>query len=105
MTDNHADPDADDDRAWTPISAEHAPVFADELAQELGPDHVLWGARFEVIARGPESDDILIQTDSPHGPLAVVHLTWSGHADLHPAFPATRFFASWDAWVAWDSGL
>ena len=82
---------------WMMIPEEKKSGLEAELKKELRSDHVLSAASCSAIAWRRNCDDVLYATNSTHGPLAVVHLTWSGKPDQYPQWPSTRFFASWDA--------
>ncbi|MBK9159031.1 MAG: hypothetical protein WAV45_01515 [Propionibacteriaceae bacterium] len=64
-----------------------ADVLGAELAREIGPSHPLANRDWTVVAEGIPQDDVVIT----HGErVALVHLTWSGHAEPSP-WPATLF--------------
>jgi hypothetical protein len=74
----------------------------EELFRELGKHHRLYGMQARAIARRQDNDDVLFALsggDAP-APLAVVHLTWSGHPDQHPEYPSTALYLTFEGWVA-----
>ena len=89
-------PDFDMLPPWFLIERERASVLESELRKEIPFGHVLSQATFEAVAMSEMCDDVLFITDSRLGPLANVHLTWSGRRDKHHAFPSTEFYSSWE---------
>lgn len=82
---------------WTLIERERAVLLEAELAREIRPDHALAGVRYEAVAMSTMTDDVLFVTDSPKGPLALVHLTWSGKPDQFSNYPSTCFYREWES--------
>lgn len=82
---------------WLALQNEERASLETELAKEMRPDHVLSGAECRAVACRCDCDDVLFETNSQQGPLAVVHLTWSGMPDQFAQWPSTRFFDSWEA--------
>ena len=80
---------------WELVDKDMAKRFEDELKKELRHDHILSGSTFEAVAASTMTDDVLFTTDSEHGILALVHLTWSGKPDQYAAWPSTSFYDSW----------
>jgi hypothetical protein len=76
--------------AWR--HAQEEAKLEDELRRELSPDHVLFDRPFVVLARGVDSDDVLILLDSEKNYLAGVHLTWSRHPEPDPKWPSVWFY-------------
>jgi hypothetical protein len=68
--------------------AEHLRV---ELLRELSPGHVLHAVDLRVIARALPQDEIVVETAG--GEVALVHLTWTGHAESLP-WPTTEMLTS-----------
>lgn len=62
-----------------------------ELLRELGIGHVLHGADLRVIARALPQDEVIVETAD--GQVALVHMTWSGHAES-PPWPTTELLNS-----------
>lgn len=87
---------------WGSVSEEEGTGLVAELKKELRQDHVLSGAAVKAVARRCDCDDVLFETDSKMGSLALVHLTWSGKPDQFPAWPHTVFYQSWAEWMESD---
>lgn len=68
-------------------------ALGDELERELGPGHELKQLTRSVVARALSQDDVVLRIDDG---VALVHLTWSGHAEP-PPFPRTARFGSCEA--------
>ncbi len=64
---------------WRPVGGGDVGLV-EELRREVGAGHLLFGRETEALARRIDCDDVLFATSIPSSPLAVVHLTWSGHA-------------------------
>jgi hypothetical protein len=79
--------DEDDDR-------EQRDGLAQELYKEVGPGHLLYGQRVEVIAQSDANDDIAVRLAS--GGFARVHLTWRGSVEP-PQWPATTLYDTLEA--------
>jgi hypothetical protein len=62
-----------------------------ELLRELSPGHTLHGVDLRVIARALPQDEVIVETAD--GGVALVHLTWSGHAET-PPWPTTKMLDS-----------
>jgi hypothetical protein len=84
-------------KPWTLIDRERAVLLEAELAREMRPDHPLAGVPCEAVAMSTMTDDVLFITDSADGPLALVHLTWSGKPDQFPNYPSTCFYPEWES--------
>jgi hypothetical protein len=65
---------------------EQAESLRAELLRELSAGHVLHGVDLRVIARALPQDEVVVETTS--GQVALVHLTWTGHAES-PPWPTT----------------
>ncbi|AVT28276.1 MULTISPECIES: hypothetical protein [unclassified Plantactinospora] len=63
-----------------------------ELVQETSRGHPLYGVAFTVVGRSDATDDVLLRVGDRW---ALVHLTWSGTAEL-PPWPSCAFFDSAD---------
>jgi hypothetical protein len=70
-----------------------------ELEKEISPTHPLF--KLKAISAGGrhDRDDVLFFLPDGPFPLAVVHLTWTGHTEKNPAWPHTTFYSSLDDWV------
>lgn len=66
---------------------EQAKHLRAELLRELSPGHVLHAVDLRVIARALPQDEIVVETAG--GEVALVHLTWTGHAESLP-WPVTE---------------
>jgi hypothetical protein len=62
--------------------ADEAARLRAELLQELSPGHLLHGLDLHVIARAIPQDEVVVETAD--GRVALVHITWSGHAEAPP---------------------
>lgn len=71
--------------------ADAANYFHSELLREVRHGHVLYGTDLRVIARALPQDDVLVETVD--GQVALVHLTFSGHAEA-PPWPSTQLLDS-----------
>ena len=72
---------------WSPL-ADDNPLDA-ELHRELGKQHALFAAAPRVVGRCTTCDDVVaaLAPEAGEPALAVIHLTWSGAAEKHAAFP------------------
>lgn len=71
------------------------PLLA-KLDAELCLGHPLYGKLHQALALRVDSDDLLVQTTDGY---ALVHLSWCRRSKPTPAFPQTRLFATWNAFV------
>lgn len=78
---------------WCPVNPDADVTYKAELLREVGEAHPLHGLSVAAVGRRLDSDDVLFSL--PEGRLAVVHLTWTGHTESHPAWPHTDFYAGW----------
>jgi hypothetical protein len=62
-----------------------------ELLRELSAGHVLHGLDLRVIARALPRDEVIVTAGEDT--VALVHLTWSGHAETAP-WPITELLDS-----------
>jgi hypothetical protein len=83
---------------WQPLSTSGI-GFVRELAKELSDRHALIGVPVVAVAKRSDCDDVLFATADTTKPLAVVHLTWSGHAEPDPTWPFTTIYKSWQDWI------
>jgi hypothetical protein len=83
---------------WVPVG-QNAGALVEELLKELSATHVLYGPRIEALAQRVDCDDVLFTTDNENGPLAVVHLTWSGRNETDPRWPITTFYEDIHDWI------
>lgn len=72
---------------WFSISREDAVKLEAELRREMIRSHALYGRTLRAVARRERRDDVLFRSDTDHGPVFVVHLTWSVETD--PTWPWT----------------
>lgn len=83
---------------WYPIAdADICAGLERQLAVEVSPRHILYGALVRLIARREDTDDALFALDD--GRVAEVHLTWKSSTEEDPRWPATALFASLDEWA------
>ena len=92
-------PELDTDTWWIlttgePDDIEHLLVLRDELKQEIGVGHVLYGEPFDVLARFAGADEVLLRLTG--GRFAIVHPTWSRRPEP-PQWPVVVVCADVDA--------
>ncbi len=71
--------------------AEEAERLRTELLREVSPGHTLHGLDLRVVGRAIPQDEVIVETADER--VALVHMTWSGHADS-PPWPMTTFLDS-----------
>ena len=71
--------------------ASQAERLRTELLRELSAGHVLHGLDLRVIAQAPPQEEVIVETGDDT--VALVHLTWSGHAEA-PPWPTTKLLDS-----------
>jgi RNAse (barnase) inhibitor barstar len=78
------------------------PLLVDELAREVTPGHVLFGAKVFVYAQRFDCDEVLFALDDGSERVASVHLTWAGRGDA--TWPLTTMFSCLTEWLEtlWD---
>jgi len=84
---------------WYPV--DEAAICAGlehQLAVEISPRHVLYGADVHLIARRGDTDDALFALAD--GRVAEVHLTWRKSMEQDPRWPATAIFDTREQWAA-----
>jgi len=79
---------------WVRCEAEQARSFEKELRREMPKGHILYGAKFEAVARDEKRDDFLFVLED--GRFAMSHLTWSIETD--PFWPGTTLYDTYDEW-------
>jgi hypothetical protein len=80
------------------ISGERALYFEQELAQELGPHHALFGRTTRAVAITRESDDVLFEFAD--GTFAQVHLTYTRNPpEMAAGCPGHRAFETLADWM------
>lgn len=84
---------------WEPVTGA-AVGLVQEFKKELVSGHVLHGIPVAAVGRRIDCDDVLFVTSDPTKRLAVVHLTWSGHAQSNAKWPATVVCKDWQDWIA-----
>ncbi|MEM9192530.1 MAG: hypothetical protein AAGF12_25370 [Myxococcota bacterium] len=70
---------------WRALTPERATTLADELRNEVPPEHTLDGRNCKAVAMRSDRDDVLFVVDDRE--LAIVHLTWKPERD--PRWPQT----------------
>lgn len=70
-----------------------------ELRTEVSEGHPLFGRAFRIVGRSHAADDVLVTVD---GGWALVHLTWSRHAERPPWPTSTEFRRARDVETAMD---
>ena len=83
---------------WEPVTYS-GEILVGELRRELPAGHALSGVPVVAVARRTNCDDVLFATADPSKPIAVVHLTWSGRAELGPRLPPTMLYEGWQDWI------
>jgi hypothetical protein len=81
---------------WDAVDTDKSSGLEDELRRELSRGHPLHGRGVRAIARRYDQDDVLFALGDGEE-CAVVHLTWSGHAERAP-WPSTRIYPSVSIW-------
>jgi hypothetical protein len=81
------------------VESVYAEAVMAELRRELADGHPLSGVDLNLVARRPDSDDILVRFLDGSNRVAEVHLTWR-HAVESPPFPGATIYDSIDAWMA-----
>jgi hypothetical protein len=69
------------------VRRDEAEQLKAELLSELSPGHPLYGVDLRIIAQALPQDEVIVQTGD--GGVALVHMTWSGHAES-PPWPITE---------------
>lgn len=82
---------------FEPIDESHARDLEAELQRELAPEHPMHGVSLEAIGRRVANDDVVFAVHGSEA-IALVHLTWSGHAEP-AAYPRSSSYSSFDAFV------
>ena len=80
------------------IAVESPNGLENQLKRELSKDHILQNLKWHVIARRCDQDNILLQIKD-ESRVAEVHLTWGNKPDIHPQFPNTVFYSSFEEWL------
>jgi hypothetical protein len=76
---------------WTPVSGDEGMGLAQNLAAELGPQHVLAGVTAIGVARRQDCDDVLFRLEGHRCAYALVHLTWRNwRQGSNPKLPWTE---------------
>ena len=70
-----------------------------EVRTELSDGHPLFGRAFSIVGRSHAADDVLLKVDDGW---ALVHLTWSRHAERPPWPNSTEFRRALDVERAID---
>ena len=84
---------------WRAVSDAEARGFEDELKQEVGKQHPLFGIKVRAIGRRDDQDDVLFALEGSPPRVAVVHLSWRGKEEKGPRWPHPVIFASLSDWV------
>lgn len=76
---------------WTLMSGDEGVRWAQNLARELGPQHVLAGVTAVGFARRQDCDDVLFRLVGHRCTYALVHLTWrTWREGANPKLPWTE---------------
>jgi hypothetical protein len=81
---------------WRLVEETRGQRLEQELSRELPLEHALAGKIARAVAVRADRDDVLFELAD--GRYAVVHLTWSGHRESSPHWPATEVFSSLQDW-------
>lgn len=85
---------------WHPITTRNREDhLAHELQREVCRQHVLFNVPVKSIGYRQDCDDVLFQLLDGSERVAVVHLTYAQHPEPDPAWPNTKLFENWDAFV------
>ncbi|MFT3880201.1 MAG: hypothetical protein QM703_11140 [Gemmatales bacterium] len=83
---------------WEAIE-HYAQNLVNELECEIHPEHILWGCRFNAVARRTDCDDVLFEViKDGSSKFAVVHLTWSSGQESE-SFPSTVLYSTFESWI------
>jgi hypothetical protein len=83
---------------WDALCTEPA-TFENELYNEVGEHHVLFGRKVTAIARRYDCDDFLFQVHDSEYSFAVVHLTYSTKREEDSKYPRTKIFKDINDWI------
>ncbi len=84
---------------WCLVDPAVREALSRALRREVAAGHPLFGVACTPVMRCQRCDDVLFVCDMAQTPLALVHLTYSGHAEA-PPFPSTVLLRSADEWNA-----
>ncbi|MDF2587635.1 MAG: hypothetical protein K0S41_1476 [Anaerocolumna sp.] len=73
--------------------------FENELNNEIGNQHILYGKKVTAIGRRYDCDDILYQVYNCDFEFAVVHLTFRKTIEGSPLYPRTDIYKNIDSFV------
>lgn len=73
--------------------------FENELYNEVGEHHILFGKRVTAIAKRYDCDDVLLQVHDSKYSFAVVHLTYSTKREEDSKYPITKMFKDIHDWI------
>lgn len=82
---------------WEEVHLGQADAFLLELAREISRGHPLSDVPLDPLGRSRVADDALFAMHD--GRVVEVHLTWSHKAE-RPPWPAHKFYANVDEWIA-----
>jgi hypothetical protein len=68
--------------------------LTEELRQEVGPSHALFGKSWVIVARALPQDEVVVVAGDE---VALVHLTWARHAALWPRCEPLQSAAAFEA--------
>jgi hypothetical protein len=85
---------------WRPVDDRgEAAALEAELTRELSSGNPLYGLPVAAVGRRADCDDVLFRLLDGTGRYAVVHLTWSRHAE-RASWPTTTMYESRENWSA-----
>jgi hypothetical protein len=84
---------------WVAVGPEEAAKLEKELSLELSLVHHLSLVDRRAVARRVDTDDVLFEINPHLCECVVVHLTWSGRAEMESGFPQAELFATFSDFV------
>ena len=82
---------------WTELTDSEETLIS-ELKKEMRDDDDLFGSTFVPIAQRKDCDDVLFIIENRKPEVAVIHLTWSGHADPNKGWPSKTIYSDLNDW-------
>ena len=86
---------------WFPIEEypeSNKGAMEEEAEKEIATGHPLYGKKLHAIARREDKDDVLFRVGT-QDKVAVLHLTWSGHAEAE-GYPCTAIYESLSMFIS-----
>lgn len=76
---------------WRPDDQERAALLRHLLA-ELPIGHVLWPRQDSLSVEARDGDRIIVRSDDPAHPIALVHMSWAGRPPMASFLPETETY-------------